>query len=98
MRILVVEDERQLAGHLTRALVRHGHFASAVHDGAEALRLLLADPPDLVVLDLNLPGLDGLALLGRLRAAHLPTQARPPAKGPAWPTSWLARARQNHRG
>lgn len=74
MRILVVEDERQLAGHITRALTRHGHFASAMHDGAEALRTLLADPPDLVVLDLNLPGLDGLSLLARLRAAHSPTR------------------------
>ncbi len=74
MRILVVEDERQLAGHLTRALERHGHFARAVHDGAEALRTLLTDPPDLVVLDLNLPGLDGLSLLARLRAAHSPTR------------------------
>jgi DNA-binding response OmpR family regulator len=74
MRILVVEDERQLAGHITRALTRHGHDTTAVHDGLEGLKLLLADPPDLVVLDLNLPGLDGLGVLARLRQAHSPAR------------------------
>lgn len=69
MRILVVEDEPKLAGHITRALVRRGHLATAQHDGALGLQAALADPPDLVVLDLNLPGLDGLSVLARLRAA-----------------------------
>jgi DNA-binding response OmpR family regulator len=69
MRILVIEDERQLAGHVTRALNRRGHVAAALHDGAEGLQAALADPPDLIVLDLNLPSLDGLALLAKLRAA-----------------------------
>lgn len=74
MRILVVEDEAQLARHIVRALTRHGHVASAVHDGAEALRLTLADPPDLLVLDLNLPGLDGLSVLAGLRQASSPSR------------------------
>jgi DNA-binding response OmpR family regulator len=74
MRILVIEDERQLAGHVTRALARHGHSVSAVHDGAEGLKSILADPPDLVVLDLNLPGLDGLSVLVRLREAQSPSR------------------------
>ena len=56
MRILVIEDERQLAGHITRALSRNGHCLSTSFDGAEGLQLALNDPPDLVVLDLNLPG------------------------------------------
>jgi two-component system OmpR family response regulator/two-component system copper resistance phosphate regulon response regulator CusR len=64
MRVLVLEDEAQLAGHITRALVRRGHLARALHDGAEGLRAALEDPPDLIVLDLNLPGLDGLSVLG----------------------------------
>jgi two-component system OmpR family response regulator len=71
MRVLVVEDEVQLAGHITRALTRHGHAARAEHDGAKGLQAALADPPDLIVLDLNLPSLDGLSVLGRLRAAQL---------------------------
>jgi DNA-binding response OmpR family regulator len=70
MRILVIEDERQLAGHVTRALNRHGHFLTTAYDGAEGLKLALHDPPDLVVLDLNLPGLDGLSVLARLREAQ----------------------------
>jgi two-component system OmpR family response regulator len=74
MRILVTEDERQLAGHITRALVRRGHCAEASHDGAEALKAVLADPPDLVVLDLNLPGMDGLSVLARLREAQCPSR------------------------
>jgi len=69
MRILVIEDERQLAGHITRALTRRGHCVTAQHDGLEGLRAALDDPPDLMLLDLNLPGLDGLSLLGRLRDA-----------------------------
>jgi len=70
MRILVIEDEKQLAGHITRALSRHGHCLSTVHDGAEGVQAVLADPPDLILLDLNLPGLDGLSVLARLREAH----------------------------
>jgi DNA-binding response OmpR family regulator len=74
MRILVIEDESQLAGHITRALERRGHIAGAQPDGAEGLRAVLRDPPDLVVLDLNLPGLDGLSLLARLRQAGCATR------------------------
>ena len=70
MRILVIEDERQLAGHVTRALSRHGHCLSTAYDGSEGLQLALNDPPDLIVLDLNLPGLDGLSVLSRLREAQ----------------------------
>ena len=74
MRILVIEDERQLAGHITRALTRHGHVAAARHDGAAGLQAALDEPPDLVVLDLNLPSLDGLAVLARLRLAASPAR------------------------
>jgi DNA-binding response OmpR family regulator len=74
MRILVVEDEAQLARHIVRALTRHGHVASAVHDGADGLRVALAAPPDLVVLDLNLPSLDGLSLLAGLQQGSSPAR------------------------
>ena len=74
MHILVVEDERQLARHITSALTRHGHEASACYDGAEGLQVALSRPPDLIVLDLNLPGLDGLSVLGRLREANSPAR------------------------
>jgi DNA-binding response OmpR family regulator len=74
MRILVLEDELQLARHVTRALTRHGHFVGAFHDGAEGLRAALADPPDLIILDLNLPSLDGLGVLAQLRQANSPAR------------------------
>ncbi len=69
MRILVIEDERQLAGHVSRALARHGHTVSTAFDGLEGLQAAMAHPPDLIVLDLNLPQLDGMSVLARLREA-----------------------------
>lgn len=74
MRILVIEDERQLAGHVARALKRHGHTLTTMHDGAEGLAAALIDPPDLVLLDLSLPGLDGLSVLARLREVQSPAR------------------------
>ena len=74
MRILVVEDEPQLAGHVTRALTRQGHSAVAEHDGTRGLQRALREPPDLVVLDLNLPGIDGWSVLTQLRQAQSPAR------------------------
>jgi len=74
MRILVIEDERQLARHVVSALNRHGHDAVAQGNGAEGLRVALETRPDLIVLDLNLPDLDGLEILARLRAAQSPAR------------------------
>ena len=74
MRILVVEDERELARHINRALTRHGHDPSAEASGASGLRSALEHPPDLIVLDLNLPDLDGLSVLSRLRQAACPAR------------------------
>ncbi len=74
MRILVIEDEIQLARHISRALTRHGHVAVASYDGAEGLRAAQANPPDLIVLDLGLPSLDGLSLLAQLREANSPAR------------------------
>lgn len=74
MRILVIEDEAQLARHIVRALDRRGHVAASRLDGESGLQAALGDPPDLIVLDLNLPGLDGMSLLGRMRAANSPAR------------------------
>ena len=70
MHILVIEDEPQLARHVCSALYRGGHEVRAEHDGAKGLAAALAESPDLVVLDLNLPTLDGFAVLEQLRKAH----------------------------
>lgn len=74
MRILIIEDEPELARHIGRALNRHGHVATVRHDGQEGLRAALAEAPDLIVLDLGLPGLDGLSLLNELRRQNSPAR------------------------
>lgn len=74
MRILVIEDEPQLARHINRALIRSGHVANARYDGIEGLEAALDQTPDLVVLDLNLPRLDGFSVLARLRQANSPAR------------------------
>jgi DNA-binding response OmpR family regulator len=65
--VLVVEDEEQLARLIQRELEVAGYRVRHAPDGASALRLFAADPPDVVVLDWMLPGIDGLEVLRRLR-------------------------------
>lgn len=74
MRILVIEDEPQLARHVSSALNRHGHSATVQNDGAAGLQAAIHDPPDLVVLDINLPGLDGFSVLAKLRELRSPAR------------------------
>lgn len=74
MRVLVIEDEPRLALHITRALARHGHHVTAQRDGAKGLHAALADAPDLVVLDLSLPTLDGMSVLAGLREGQCPAR------------------------
>lgn len=74
MRVLVIEDEMQLARNITRALFRTGHEGSAVHDGLKGLRAALEHPPEIIVLDLNLPGLDGVEVLARLKKEQCPSR------------------------
>jgi DNA-binding response OmpR family regulator len=74
MRVLIIEDEIQLARHITRALFRNGHEAKAAHDGLVGLRWALDHPPEIIVLDLNLPGLDGLEVLARLKKEQCPSR------------------------
>lgn len=66
-RIVVVDDDPTVADVVGRYLVRDGHSVQCVHDGYEALRIVELEPPDLVVLDLMLPGIDGLEVCRRLR-------------------------------
>jgi two-component system response regulator MprA len=68
-RILVVDDDPRLAATLRRALAYEGYEVAVAADGAAALAAARAGPPDLVVLDVMLPGLDGVEVCRRLRAA-----------------------------
>ena len=66
-RIVIVDDDPTVADVVGRYLVRDGHTVECVHDGHEALRRISEQQPDLVVLDLMLPGIDGLEVCRRLR-------------------------------
>ncbi len=66
--ILIVEDEGEIAGYLRRGLAFEGFSVAIAGSGPEALNMARENPPDLVVLDVMLPGLDGLEVARRLRA------------------------------
>ncbi len=68
MKILVVEDDAQMSSLLRRSLVYEGYHVEAVPSGEEALQKAGSFPPDLVILDLMLPGIGGLDVCRRLRA------------------------------
>ena len=68
-RILVVEDDPTVSEVVTRYLEREGYVVEVAYDGAVALERALADPPELVVLDLMIPSVDGFEVCRRLRAA-----------------------------
>jgi len=67
VRILVIEDERRMGDLLTQALSEEGHQVLLLHDGQQGLDAALCAPFDVIVLDVLLPRLDGLALARRLR-------------------------------
>ena len=66
--VLLVEDDPTVRGALAHALTDAGHAVRPVGDGASALREVAAQPPDLVVLDLGLPDIDGVDALRMLRS------------------------------
>jgi two-component system response regulator ResD len=69
-RVLVVDDDDTVASVVAGYLERAGHTAQRLADGQAAVDSVLADPPDLLVLDLMLPGLDGLEVCRRVRAVR----------------------------
>ncbi len=68
-RILLIEDEGRIAQFVERALIYEGYRVSVARDGQMGLGIARDNPPDLVILDWMLPGLDGLEVCKRLRAA-----------------------------
>ncbi|MFV8782500.1 response regulator transcription factor [Microbulbifer sp. SA54] len=68
MRVLVVEDNRDICENIAAYLERHGYLMDFAYDGISAMHLALTNPFDVIVLDLMLPGMDGLGVCKKLRA------------------------------
>ena len=67
-KVLIVEDEKGISQFIAAALSSRGYEAIQAHTGGEALTIISSHCPDLVILDLGLPDMDGLAILEQLRA------------------------------
>lgn len=68
--ILLIDDEQSIADVVEYVLQEHGFQVQTRYDGVEGLAAFEHAPPDLVLLDLNLPGLDGLSLFHRMKNLH----------------------------
>lgn len=69
-KILVIEDEKAIADILVFNLQREGYDTLVAYDGTEGLRCALEEAPDLILLDVMLPGMDGFEVLGHIREKH----------------------------
>lgn len=67
-KILIIEDDKEILSLLSRRVSDAGYQVQAVRDGEEGLKMLRSDKPDLVLLDIILPKVDGLELLKRKQA------------------------------
>lgn len=65
--ITLVDDDENIVASVSLALESHGHTVSAYHDGAAGLEALESNPPDLAILDVKMPRMDGMEVLRRLR-------------------------------
>src|SRR6476660_6455470 len=73
MRVLVVEDEKKTAAFIRKALQTEGFAVDVCHNGEEATTAAKVTPFDAIVLDIMLPGRDGLSVLRHLRERSVPT-------------------------
>lgn len=67
-KILIVDDEKKITGILKAYMEREGYLAVTAHDGPEAIRLARLEKPDLILLDLMLPGISGEEVMQQLRS------------------------------
>ncbi|MFO1013981.1 MAG: response regulator transcription factor [Caulobacteraceae bacterium] len=71
--ITLVDDDENIVASVSLALESHGHKVKSFYDGASGLAALQADPPDLAILDVKMPRMDGMEVLKRLRqSSELP--------------------------
>lgn len=73
MRMLLVEDDPKIASFIVKGLRAAGYAVDHAADGEEGLHLALTQPYDTAIIDIMLPKLDGLTLIGRMRAANVGT-------------------------
>ncbi len=73
MRVLVIEDDRKIASFIAGGLKDAGFAVDSAFDGKRGLDLALSQPYDAAVVDIMLPGLDGLSLIGEMRASGVDT-------------------------
>ena len=73
MRVLVVEDEKKTASFIRKALQSEGFIVDVLHDGTEALTAVSNTPFDVMVLDIMLPGRDGLSVVRQMRQRQITT-------------------------
>jgi two-component system response regulator VicR/two-component system response regulator RegX3 len=66
--VLLIDDEEALRASLSYALVKEGYQVTTAADGQSALKLFHKEVPDVIILDLMLPGIDGMELCWRIRA------------------------------
>jgi len=66
-KITLIDDDENIVTSVSLALESHGHTVKAYYDGASGLEALESDPPDLAILDVKMPRLDGMEVLRRLR-------------------------------
>jgi len=72
-KITLVDDDENIVASVSLALESHGHAVKAYYDGASGLAALESDPPDLAILDVKMPRMDGMEVLRRLRqSSELP--------------------------
>lgn len=76
MKILIIEDDKFLRDLMSQKLIKEGFSVKVAIDGEEGLKTAIADPPDLILLDLILPRIDGFGVLGKIKKeeklSHLP--------------------------
>lgn len=70
IRVLLVDDEEEFTSALAERLNLRGIHTSTSSRGEEALKMIEADPPQVVVLDMKMPGLSGKEILARIRSGH----------------------------